>query len=193
MKGPEHCFLPPPLLCIAPLYALHVHISSYVIPRSTLQLFLPLYHFIYFRGSWAIKWSSFFWATGTVCWPQKLIFARDFCIAAEAVWTLPMKLTPRGVNPPFLEDTVLVDIDEKVEMGVDFSWIWQSCLSVVSNSLWTGGCLPALQPISVKLETSSTAFSCTLSDLVETFGAVLTKCVWGDGGAGMVLKDANSF
>lgn len=65
-------------------------------------------------------------------------------------------------------------------------------MSVVSNSLWTGGHLPALQPISVKLETSSATFSCTLSDLVETFGAVLLS-VSGDGGAGMVLKDANSF
>lgn len=31
------------------------------------------------------------------------------------------EILPRSVNPPFLEDTVLVDIDEKVEMGVDFS------------------------------------------------------------------------
>lgn len=34
---------------------------------------------------------------------------------------IPYEILPRGVNPPLLEGTVLVDIDEKVEMDADFS------------------------------------------------------------------------
>lgn len=70
-----------------------------------------------------------------------------FLYCSRSHVNIPYEILPRGVN---LEGTVLVDIDEKVEMDADFSWIWQRCLSVVSNSLWTGGHLPALQPISVK-------------------------------------------
>lgn len=92
MKGQEGCFLPLPLLCIG-WYAVprpgHISESSCVIPSSTLQLFLLLYHLMYFRGSWAINWSSFHWASGRVCCSQKLISTRGFCIATEAVWMLP--------------------------------------------------------------------------------------------------------
>lgn len=44
-----------------------------------------------------------------------------FLYCSRSLVNIPYEILPRGVNAPLLEGTVLVDIDEKVGMGADFS------------------------------------------------------------------------